>query len=276
MTAGGDKGFDTAEFVMECRHLGVRPHVAQNTGRLRGSAIDTRKTRHPGQAVGQRKRKRIEERFGRIKDIALLRTLRHRGLAKVGWIVTSTVTEPSFSDTSLAPTHKGASLIKQTSLYGHTARSRLANLVWTMSDLALLVLLDAYPGIRETYCPPVFNEYCNCEGKSIAPILDSDKKIKKITAGPPVPGHSVSWEASRQLTLHSCIHSGGSPGGCPSVWDDSGPREEKGSSRRVLDKLQGIIHRDMALCPNISPAFRYENFFWGGQCGTDARKLSIY
>src|ERR1700691_1470680 len=29
---GGDKGFDTAEFVAECRHLGVTPHVARNTG----------------------------------------------------------------------------------------------------------------------------------------------------------------------------------------------------------------------------------------------------
>jgi transposase len=30
LTAGGDKGYDTADFVAECRHLGVTPHVAQN------------------------------------------------------------------------------------------------------------------------------------------------------------------------------------------------------------------------------------------------------
>jgi transposase len=88
VTAGGDKGYDTADFVAECRHLGVTPHVARNTGRRGGSAIDTRTTRHPGYAVSQRKRKRIEECFGWLKDIALLRKLRHRGLPKVGWIFT--------------------------------------------------------------------------------------------------------------------------------------------------------------------------------------------
>ncbi len=30
LTVGGDKGFDTAEFVAECRHMNVTPHVAQN------------------------------------------------------------------------------------------------------------------------------------------------------------------------------------------------------------------------------------------------------
>ncbi|HZD50496.1 MAG TPA: IS5 family transposase [Silvibacterium sp.] len=88
VTAGADKGYDTAEFVAECRHLGVTPHVARNTGRRGGSAIDTRTTRHPGYATSQRKRKRIEECFGWLKDIALLRKLRHRGLPKVGWIFT--------------------------------------------------------------------------------------------------------------------------------------------------------------------------------------------
>jgi transposase len=88
VTVGGDKGFDTAEFVAECRHMKVIPHVAQNTGRPGGSAIDARTTRHPGYAVSQRKRKRIEECFGWLKDIALLRKLRHRGLFKVAWIFT--------------------------------------------------------------------------------------------------------------------------------------------------------------------------------------------
>jgi transposase len=86
VTAGADKGYDTAEFVAECRHLGVTPHVARNTGRRGGSAIDRRTVRHPGYAVSQRRRKRIEECFGWLKDIALLRKLRHRGLPKVGWV----------------------------------------------------------------------------------------------------------------------------------------------------------------------------------------------
>src|SRR5271165_7088855 len=88
VTVGGDKGFDTAEFVAECRHMNVTPHVAQNTGRPGGSAIDARTTRHSGYAVSQKKRKRIEECFGWLKDIALLRKLKHRGLFKVAWIFT--------------------------------------------------------------------------------------------------------------------------------------------------------------------------------------------
>ena len=88
VTVGGDKGYDTAEFVDECRHMNVTPHVAQNTARPGGSAIDARTTRHAGYNVSQKKRKRIEECFGWLKDIALLRKLKHRGLFKVGWIFT--------------------------------------------------------------------------------------------------------------------------------------------------------------------------------------------
>ena len=86
LTVGGDKGFDTTEFVAECRHMNVTPHVAQNEKRPGGSAIDERTTRHGGYAISQKKRKRIEECFGWMKDIALLRKLKHRGLNKVGWI----------------------------------------------------------------------------------------------------------------------------------------------------------------------------------------------
>jgi len=88
VSVGGDKGFDTFGFVAECRNLGVTPHVAQNLGRRGGSAIDGRTTRHPGYAISQRKRKRIEECFGWLKTIARLRKLRHRGVCKVDWIFT--------------------------------------------------------------------------------------------------------------------------------------------------------------------------------------------
>lgn len=86
VTAGGDKGYDTAEFVAECRQMQVTPHVAQNVKRRGGSAIDARTTRHEGYGVSQRKRKRIEECFGWLKTIALLRKVRHRGLGKVDWV----------------------------------------------------------------------------------------------------------------------------------------------------------------------------------------------
>ena len=72
ITVGGDKNFDTAGFVAALRELNVTPHVAQNTSNRR-SAIDGRTTRHPGYAVSQRIRKRIEEAFGWIKEVALQR-----------------------------------------------------------------------------------------------------------------------------------------------------------------------------------------------------------
>ena len=88
VTVGGDKAYDTADFVAECRHMKVTPHVAQNLQRPGGSAIDARTTQHPGYAISQRKRKRIEECFGWLKTIALLRKVRHRGIFKVGWAFT--------------------------------------------------------------------------------------------------------------------------------------------------------------------------------------------
>jgi transposase len=86
ITVGGDKGFDTKDFIAECRHMNVTPHVAQNDGRRGGSAIDERTTRHESYRISQRKRKRVEECFGWLKTIALLRKVRHRGLEKVDWV----------------------------------------------------------------------------------------------------------------------------------------------------------------------------------------------
>ena len=50
------------------------------------SDLDDGTTRHPGYAVSQRKRKRVEEIFGWRKTIGLLRKLRHRGGPTVTWI----------------------------------------------------------------------------------------------------------------------------------------------------------------------------------------------
>ena len=52
------------------------------------SAIDSRTARHAGYAISQKKRKRIEECFGWLKTIVLLRKVRHRGTLKVDWIFT--------------------------------------------------------------------------------------------------------------------------------------------------------------------------------------------
>ena len=56
-----DAGTLTSAEVAAFRHLGATPHVAPNTERYGGSAIDGRTTRHPGYALSQRARMRIEE-----------------------------------------------------------------------------------------------------------------------------------------------------------------------------------------------------------------------
>jgi transposase len=88
VTVAGDKGYDTKAFVAECRNMKVTPHVAQNSNRPGGSAIDARTARHAGYQISQLKRKRIEESFGWLKTIALMRKVRHRGIFKVGWVFT--------------------------------------------------------------------------------------------------------------------------------------------------------------------------------------------
>jgi transposase len=88
VTVGADKAYDTKDFVAECRNMNVTPQVAQNINRSGGSAIDARTTRHAGYAISQKKRKRIEESFGWLKTIALMRKVRHRGIHKVGWVFT--------------------------------------------------------------------------------------------------------------------------------------------------------------------------------------------
>jgi transposase len=81
VTLGADKGYDTRAFVEELRRREVTPHVAQNVSGRR-SAIDGRTTSHPGYAVSQRIRKRVEECFGWLKTVGGGRKLRYIGRAK--------------------------------------------------------------------------------------------------------------------------------------------------------------------------------------------------
>jgi hypothetical protein len=90
-TVGADKNYDTAEFVAGCRERRCVPHVAQNNTNRR-SGIDGRTTRHRGYAVSQQKRKRIEEPFGWMKTIGIMRKTRHRGRALVEWFFVLTAT----------------------------------------------------------------------------------------------------------------------------------------------------------------------------------------
>ena len=84
VTRGAEQGYDQKELVRELREHGVTPHVAQKLH----SAIDGRTTRHPGYAISQTKRKRVEEIFGWLKTIGGLRKTRHRGADRVGGVFT--------------------------------------------------------------------------------------------------------------------------------------------------------------------------------------------
>ena len=85
---GADKNYDTHGFVAACREQGVTPHVAQNTARPGGSAIDGRTTRHEGYRISQRIRKLIETHFGDKKQHRGGRQVKVRGLDKAGFVFT--------------------------------------------------------------------------------------------------------------------------------------------------------------------------------------------
>jgi transposase len=85
ITVAGDKGYDTRAFVDGARAADATPHVAQ---KARYSAIDGRTTRHAGYAVSQKKRKRVEEIFGWLKTVGVMRKTRHRGVERVNWMFT--------------------------------------------------------------------------------------------------------------------------------------------------------------------------------------------
>jgi transposase len=87
VTLGADKHSTTRDGGRELRELRVTPHVAQKTSG-RSSAMDGRTTRHPGDAVRQRQRTCVEKILGWLKTVGRRRKVRHRGGARVGWMVT--------------------------------------------------------------------------------------------------------------------------------------------------------------------------------------------
>lgn len=84
VTLGADKAYDVRSFVEPLREMKVTPHIAGKN--VSYSTIDGRTTRHPGYEISQRKRKRVEEIFGWMKTVGLMRKTRHRGVARVGWM----------------------------------------------------------------------------------------------------------------------------------------------------------------------------------------------
>jgi transposase len=90
LTLGADKAYDARGFTADLRRMCVTPHIARNDtidrhGRQRPSSIDARTIRHPGYAVSQRARKRIEEAFGWAKTIAGLAKAKLRGTRRVAF-----------------------------------------------------------------------------------------------------------------------------------------------------------------------------------------------
>jgi len=82
-TLGADKGYDTRDFVTALRSRKITPHVAANTERRGGSAIDGRTTRHETYKTSQRIRKRVEEIFGWMKVTERgFRKTRHKGIMR--------------------------------------------------------------------------------------------------------------------------------------------------------------------------------------------------
>jgi len=80
ITLAADRGYHTRDFVEACHERNVTPHVAMITHRKPN--IDARTTRHPGYAISQRLRKRVEEIFGWTKTRGLFRKTRFKGLAR--------------------------------------------------------------------------------------------------------------------------------------------------------------------------------------------------
>ena len=67
--------------------MNVIPHVAQNTSN-RSSAIDRRRAQQLGYEISQRKRKRVEQSFGWMKIVGMLKKVKLRVLEKVSWLFT--------------------------------------------------------------------------------------------------------------------------------------------------------------------------------------------
>lgn len=89
VTLGADKGYDTRQMVHDLRERNVTPHLAKND--FMRSPLDGRTMRHEGYKRSQRTRKKVEEIFGWLKNIGLMRRPMLRGLNRVGPMFTFSV-----------------------------------------------------------------------------------------------------------------------------------------------------------------------------------------
>jgi len=88
-TLGADKAYDIRAFAEMLRDVYITPQIARKNASY--STIKMSTTHQVGYKLSQRKRKRVEEIFGWLKTVGMMRKTRHRGERRVGWMFTFAV-----------------------------------------------------------------------------------------------------------------------------------------------------------------------------------------
>jgi transposase len=88
VTLGADKGFQERHFIAGVRALGVVPHVAEYAVNSKQwpNWLRPEERDDPGFGESQRKRKRVEQVFGWIKQVAGMWQTKFRGRRRVEWM----------------------------------------------------------------------------------------------------------------------------------------------------------------------------------------------
>jgi IS5 family transposase len=88
ITLGADKGFQEERFIAGLRRLGVVPHVAEYAvpSKHWPNWLRPEEREDPGFGESQRKRKRVEQVFGWMKQVAGLWQTKFRGRRRVEWM----------------------------------------------------------------------------------------------------------------------------------------------------------------------------------------------
>jgi transposase len=87
-TLGADKGYQERKFLQCLRNWRVVPHVAEYGGKPRPwlGGLRAEERNDPGFEQSQKKRKRVEQVFGWIKEVAGMRQTKFRGRRRVEWM----------------------------------------------------------------------------------------------------------------------------------------------------------------------------------------------
>ena len=88
ITLGADKGYQERKFLEQLRQQQVVPHVAEYGGKPRAwfGGLRTEEKNDPGFAQSQKKRKRVEQVFGWIKQVGGMWQTKFRGRRRVEWM----------------------------------------------------------------------------------------------------------------------------------------------------------------------------------------------